>query len=158
MENAPFWLWVVTAVAIPVGNAIFAGISGWVGDRVGRDATKYSADLQAQVGRETAELQARETRIATEYAANLEAAQRRRDVEIAQMLEAQTALLTAATAVQSYAWYANKRVSLGVNYDGRMGRIPTAHRASHSARNTCELSRRRCPRIRSAMCISKSNA
>jgi hypothetical protein len=31
------------------------------------------------------------------------------------MREAQTGLLTAATAVQSYVWYANKPVSLGVN-------------------------------------------
>ena len=104
LDNAPFWFLVVTAVAIPVGNATFAGILGLVGARVGGDATRYSADLQA-----------RETRIATEYAANLAAAQRRRDVEIAQVREAQTALLTAATAVQSYAWYAYKRVSLGVN-------------------------------------------
>src|SRR5262245_38104564 len=60
------------------------------------------------------------TRIATVYAANLQAAQRRRDLEIPPMCEAQTALLTAATAVQSYVWYANKRGSLGVNKDPRI--------------------------------------
>ena len=42
MENAPFWFVVVAAVAIPVGNAVFAGILGLVGARVGRSATRYA--------------------------------------------------------------------------------------------------------------------
>jgi len=103
MDNAPFWFLVITALAIPVGNAIFAGILGLVGARIGRNATQYSAELQASVSKAT-----------TEYSADLQAAQRRRDVELAQLRDAQAELLTAATAVQSFVWYAEKRVKLGI--------------------------------------------
>jgi hypothetical protein len=77
-----------------------------------RDATKYAAELQAKVGRETVALQAQESRAATHYAAELQAAQRRRDVEISQLREAQAALSDAATAVQSYVFYVDKKVRL----------------------------------------------
>ncbi len=97
MVSAPWWFVVPTAAAIPVGNAIFAGILGLVGARIGRNATKYAAELQAKVGRETVALQAQESRAATHYAAELQAAQRRRDVEISQLREAQAALLDAGT-------------------------------------------------------------
>jgi hypothetical protein len=99
MENTPFWFLVVTAVAIPVGNAVFAGILGLVGARVGRNATRYAAELQAGVNRENAELQA---------------AQRCHDVEIAHLRDAEEALFAAATAIQSYTWYANERVKAGI--------------------------------------------
>ncbi|WP_141659189.1 hypothetical protein [Mycobacterium europaeum] len=98
MEMAE-WFIVTTAIGIPIGNAIFAGILGLVGARVGRNATRYSAELQAEVNRQDAALQA---------------AQRRHDVEIAQLRESQEALLTAATAVQSFVWYAENRAKSGI--------------------------------------------
>lgn len=82
------WVLVVTAIAIPVGNAVFGGILGLVAAHIGRNATKYSAELQA--------------------------AQRRRDVEIAHLRDAEQALFTAATAIQSYTWYADERVKSGL--------------------------------------------
>lgn len=103
MGNAPFWFLLLTAVAIPVGNAIFAGILGVVGARIGRNATTYSAELQVNVSKAT-----------TEYAAELQAAQRRRDIELAQLRDAQADLLTAATAIQSFVWYADERVKLDI--------------------------------------------
>lgn len=81
------WFLAVTAIAIPVGNAVFGGILGLFGARIGRNATRYSAQLQA--------------------------AQRRRDVEIAHLHDAEQALFAAATAIQSYTWYADERVKLG---------------------------------------------
>ena len=85
MENATWWL-IVTAIAIPVGNAIFAGILGLVAAHVGRNATQYAANLQA--------------------------AQRRRDIEIDRLERAREELSTAATAIQNYAWYVDKSIRL----------------------------------------------
>jgi hypothetical protein len=116
VDKTPFWFLVVTAAAIPVGNAIFAGILGLFAARIGKNATHYAAELQAAEGRKAteyaAELQARESRTATQYAAQLQAAQRRQDVEIAQLQTGLAALLEAATAIQSYVFYVEKEVRL----------------------------------------------
>jgi hypothetical protein len=85
MENA-IWFIVATAIAIPVGNAVFGGVLGHINARLGRNATRESALLAA--------------------------AQRRRDTEISQLRGAQEDLLEAATAVQSYAWYVDKETRL----------------------------------------------
>lgn len=87
LENATWWL-IVTALAIPVGSAIFAGILGLFGAHVGKNATRYAANLQA--------------------------AQRRHDLEIARLERARDDLMAAATAAQSYAWYVKKSVRLQV--------------------------------------------
>ena len=83
MVNAAWWL-IITAIAIPVGNALFGGILALVGARVGREATKYAANLQA--------------------------AQRHRDIELARLERARDELSTAATAVQTFAWYVDESV------------------------------------------------
>lgn len=80
------WFLVVTAIAIPIGNAIFAGILGLIAAHVGKNATQYAANLQA--------------------------AQRRRDVEIAQLREAQEHLMRAAIACQSFTWHVDKPARL----------------------------------------------
>jgi hypothetical protein len=81
------WFLLITAIGIPVGGSILAYIS-------------------ARLSRTTA----RETAL-------LSAAQRRRDAEITQLRDAQTDLLAAATAVQSYVWYVDKDVRLRTKID-----------------------------------------
>lgn len=80
------WFLIITAIAIPVGNAVFAGILGLIGAHIGRESTKYAANLQAL--------------------------QRRRDIQIGQLERARDDLMTAATAVQSYVWYVDKSIRL----------------------------------------------
>jgi hypothetical protein len=74
------WFLFLTAVGIPVGNAI----STWISNQFNRGMT--------------------------EKAALLTAAQRRRDAEIEQLRDCQAALLDAATAVQSYVLCVDKRI------------------------------------------------
>jgi hypothetical protein len=81
------WFLLITAIGIPVGGSVLAYIS-------------------ARLSRTTA----RETAL-------LSAAQRRRDTEIAQLRGAQTDLLEAATAVQSYVWYVDKEIRLKTTID-----------------------------------------
>ncbi len=76
------WFVLITVVGIPVGGSILAYVS---------------ACLSRTTARETA---------------LLSAAQRRRDIEIAQLRDAQTDLLEAATAVQSYVWYVDNETRL----------------------------------------------
>ncbi|MCV7359541.1 hypothetical protein [Mycolicibacterium fluoranthenivorans] len=81
------WFLLITALGIPIG--------GWI-----------SAYVNAQISRATS----RETAL-------LSAAQKRRDTEIAQLRDAQSSLLEAATAVQSYVWYVDKEVRLRATID-----------------------------------------
>lgn len=81
------WYLIVTAIAIPAVGLAFAH---WAA-RMGRDATKFSARLQA--------------------------AQRRHDVEIAHMQTCLDQLLEAATAVQSYVWYTDDDVRRAATID-----------------------------------------
>ena len=81
------WFLLITAIGIPVG--------GWINSHV-----------TAHISRTTA----RETAL-------LAAAQRRRDAEITQLRDAQTDLLEAATAVQSYVWYVDKETRLRTTID-----------------------------------------
>jgi hypothetical protein len=76
------WFLLLTAVGIPVGNAISTLISN-----------QFNRGL-------------------TQKTALLTAAQRRRDAEIAQLRDCQAALLDAATAVQSYVLCVDKRIRL----------------------------------------------
>jgi hypothetical protein len=76
------WFTLIPTIGIPIGGSIIAYVN-------------------ARLGRTTA----RETAL-------LSAAQRRRDIEIAQLRDAQTDLLTAATAVQSFVWYVDKDTRL----------------------------------------------
>lgn len=81
------WFLLVTAVGIPIG--------GWI-----------SAYINAQISRATS----RETAL-------LSASQKRRDTEIAQLRDAQSSLLEAATAVQSYVWYVDREIRLRATID-----------------------------------------
>jgi hypothetical protein len=103
------WYLLVTAIAIPVGNAIFAGILGLVAAHVGKNATQYAANLQA--------------------------AQRRRDIEIAQLREAQEHLITAATACQSFTWHVDKpeRLRTKVTPEEWDSMLPHLEPAVHAA-------------------------
>jgi hypothetical protein len=76
------WFLLLTAVGIPVGNAI----STWISNR--------------------------SNRVLTQETALLTAAQRRRDADIEHLRECQAALLEAATAVQSYVLCVEKRIRL----------------------------------------------
>ena len=60
---------------------------------------------------------ARISRTTARETALLAAAQRRRDAEITQLRDAQTDLLEAATAVQSYVWYVDKETRLRTTID-----------------------------------------
>jgi hypothetical protein len=81
------WYLLITAIVIPISGSIVAYVN-------------------ARLARTTA----RETAL-------LAAAQRRRDTEITQLRDAQTDLLTAATAVQSFVWYVDKDVRLRTDID-----------------------------------------
>jgi hypothetical protein len=74
------WFLVVTAIGIPIGNAI----STWISSQFNRGVAEKTALLTA--------------------------AQRRRDAEIAQLHDCQAALLDAATAVQSYVLCVDKAI------------------------------------------------
>lgn len=76
------WFLLVTVIGIPVGGSILS----FVGVRLSREATRETALLAA--------------------------AQRRRDTEIAQLQAALTDLLDAATAVQSFTWFADEEFRL----------------------------------------------
>ena len=76
------WFVLITVVGIPVGGSILTLVS----DRLGRTTARKTALLAA--------------------------AQRRREIEISQLRDAQTDLLEAATAVQSYVWYVDKKTRL----------------------------------------------
>jgi hypothetical protein len=81
LQNA-VWFLLLTAVGIPVGNAI----STWISNQINRGVAEKTALLTA--------------------------AQRRRDAEIEQLHDCQAALLDAATAVQSYVLCVDKRIRL----------------------------------------------
>jgi hypothetical protein len=76
------WFVLITVVGIPVGGSILTYVSNHLNRTTSREA------------------------------ALLAAAQRRRDIEIAQLCNAQTDLLEAATAVQSYVWYVDNETRL----------------------------------------------
>jgi hypothetical protein len=76
------WFLLITAAGIPLGGSIVTYVS------------------------------ARFTRTTAEETALLAAKQRRRDAEIAQLRDALSDLLEAATAVQSFTWYVDKDTRL----------------------------------------------
>jgi hypothetical protein len=81
------WFLLLTAVGIPVDSAV----STWVINRLNRSLTRETALLSAS--------------------------QKRREVEISQLRDAHTDLLTAATAVQSFVWYVDRDVRLRTKID-----------------------------------------